>query len=337
MRQDSYAAAGVSIDSAAIAKEQIKKLAKATFNSNVLAGPGFFGGMFEIPTGYSTPVLVSSCDGVGTKLRIASAMGKHDTIGIDIVNHSVNDILTCGATPLFFLDYIAMGKLDPVLVADIVKGLSTACQQVGCALIGGETAEMPGLYHGNDYDLAGFIVGIVEKDNILNGQSIKPGDAILGLPSTGLHTNGYSLARRVLGESSSAMVIRYPYLDKSVGEALLAPHRSYLGDLKPVLSEIKGLAHITGGGFTDNIPRTLPAGTSVRIKKGSWDILPIFELIQKMGNVADAEMYRVFNMGIGMVIFADPAKVPALLNAMPDARIIGEVVTDTGKGRVIIE
>ncbi len=219
----------------------------------------------KCPAGYKKPVLVSSCDGVGTKLKIATAVGKHDTVGMDIVNHSVNDILTCGATPLFFLDYIAMGKLDAALVADVVKGLSTACQEVGCALIGGETAEMPGLYHGNDYDLAGFIVGIVEKDGILNGQSIKPGDAVLGLPSTGLHTNGYSLARRVLGESASAMAIRYPTLDKSVGEALLAPHRSYLKDLKPVLGEIKGLAHITGGGFTENIPRTLPPGTAVRI------------------------------------------------------------------------
>ena len=290
-----------------------------------------------MPAGYKKPVLVSSCDGVGTKLRIASAIGKHDTVGIDIVNHSVNDILTCGAVPLFFLDYIAMGKLDPALVADVVKGLSMACQQVECALIGGETAEMPGLYHGNDYDLAGFIVGVVEKDNILNGQSIRPGDAVLGLPSTGLHTNGYSLARRVLGETSSAMVIRYPTLDTSVGEALLKPHRSYLADLKPVLTDIKGLAHITGGGFTDNIPRTLPSGTAVHINKGAWDVLPIFELIQEMGNVADAEMYRVFNMGIGMVIFADPAKVPALLKSMPEAKIIGEVVADTGKGRVIIE
>ena len=337
IKQDAYAAAGVSIDAAAMAKEQIKKLAKATFNSNVLAGPGFFGGMFEVPSGYHKPVLVSSCDGVGTKLRIATAMGKHDSVGIDIVNHSVNDILTCGATPLFFLDYIAMGKLDPVLVSDVVKGLSTACQEVGCALIGGETAEMPGLYHGNDYDLAGFIVGIVEKDSILNGHSIKPGDAVLGLPSTGLHTNGYSLARRVLGETSSAMVMHYPTLDTSVGEALLAPHRSYLKDLKSVLSQIKGLAHITGGGFTDNIPRTLPPGTAARIKKDTWNVLPIFELIQELGNIADAEMFRVFNMGIGMVIFADPASVPALMKSVPEAAIIGEVIADKGEGRVIID
>ena len=337
IKQDAYAAAGVSIDAAAIAKEQIKKLAQATFTPGVLAGPGFFGGMFELPAGYRKPVLVSSCDGVGTKLKIAAAVGRHDTVGIDIVNHSVDDILTCGATPLFFLDYIAMGKLDPVLVADVVKGMSTACQEVSCALIGGETAEMPGLYHGNDYDLAGFIVGIVEKDAILNGLSIKPGDAVLGLPSTGLHTNGYSLARRVLGETTSAMAMRYATLDTSVGETLLAPHRSYLKTLQPVLADVKGLAHITGGGFTENIPRTLPPGTAVRIKMSAWTVLPIFELIQELGNVADAEMYRVFNMGIGIVVFADPSKVSSLLEAMPEAKIIGEVVADTGSGRVIIE
>ena len=274
---------------------------------------------------------------MGTKLKIASAVGKHDTVGIDIVNHSVNDILTCGAKPLFFLDYIAMGKLDPILIADVVKGMSTACQEVGCALIGGETAEMPGLYHGNDYDLAGFIVGIVEKDVILNGRSIKPGDAVLGLPSTGLHTNGYSLARRILGETPSAMAMRYPSLTTSVGEALLAPHRSYLKTLAPVLGDIKGLAHITGGGFTDNIPRTLPPGTAVRIKKGTWPVLPIFELIQDLGNISDEEMFRVFNMGIGMVVFADASKVSALLQAMPEAKVVGEVVADTGQVRVVIE
>ena len=274
---------------------------------------------------------------MGTKLKIASAVGKHDTVGIDIVNHSVNDILTCGATPLFFLDYIAMGKLDPLLIADVVKGMSKACQEVGCALIGGETAEMPGLYHGNDYDLAGFIVGIVEKDAILSGRSIKPGDAVLGLPSTGLHTNGYSLARRILGETPSAMAMRYPSLPTSVGEALLAPHRSYLKTLAPVLGDIKGLAHITGGGFTDNIPRTLPPGTAVRINKGSWPVLPIFELIQDLGNVTDEEMFRVFNMGIGMVVFADASKVSALLQAMPEAKVVGEVVADTGQVRVVIE
>ena len=292
--------------------------------------------MFELPSGYVKPVLVSSCDGVGTKLKIAGVMGRHNTVGMDIVNHSVDDILTCGAAPLFFLDYIAMGKLDVTLVTDIVKGLSTACQEVDCALIGGETAEMPGLYHGKDYDLAGFIVGIVEKDLIVNGLSIKPGDAVLGLPSSGLHTNGYSLARKVLGESLEDLSRIYPGFGRPIGEVLLEPHVSYFKMLQPVLQHVKGLAHITGGGFTDNIPRTLPPGTAVRIKTGSWAVLPIFDLIQEMGNIEQAEMYRVFNMGIGMTVFADPGKVPLLLQAMPEAKVIGEVIADTDDSRVVI-
>ncbi|WP_375340879.1 phosphoribosylformylglycinamidine cyclo-ligase [Candidatus Dehalogenimonas loeffleri] len=331
MNKDAYAAAGVSIDTAAAAKEQIIKLARATFTPGVLGGPGFFGGMFELPGGYLKPVLVSSCDGVGTKLKIASVMGKHDTVGMDIVNHSVDDILTCGAAPLFFLDYIAMGKLDSALVADIVKGLSTACQEVGCALIGGETAEMPGLYHGKDYDLAGFIVGIVEKDRIVNGLTIKPGDAVLGLPSSGLHTNGYSLARRVLGETPEALSKVYPGFDRSIGEVLLAPHVSYFKTLQPVMSDVKGLAHITGGGFTDNIPRSLPEGVSVRINTGTWDVPPVFELIQSLGQVAPEEMFRVFNMGIGMTVFVDPSHVSTMLAAMPQARVIGEVTAEAGR------
>jgi phosphoribosylformylglycinamidine cyclo-ligase len=248
----------------------------------------------------------------------------------------VDDILTCGAAPLFFLDYIAMGKLDSALVADIVKGLSTACQEVGCALIGGETAEMPGLYHGKDYDLAGFIVGIVEKDRIVNGLTIKPGDAVLGLPSSGLHTNGYSLARRVLGETPEALLKVYPGFDRSIGEVLLAPHVSYFKTLQPVMSDVKGLAHITGGGFTDNIPRTLPEGVSVRINTGTWDVPPVFELIQSLGQVAPAEMFRVFNMGIGMTVFVDPSHVSTMLAAMPQARVIGEVTAEAGRQIIIV-
>ena len=331
INKDAYAAAGVSIDTAAAAKERIGRLARATFSPGVLGGPGFFGGMFELPTGYAKPVLVSSCDGVGTKLKIAAAMGKHDTVGIDIVNHSVDDILTCGATPLFFLDYIAMGQLDQSLVADVVKGLSTACQEVGCALVGGETAEMPGLYHGKDYDLAGFIVGIVEKDKIVNGLSIQPGDTLLGLPSSGLHTNGYSLARRVLGETPEALSKTYPGFDRPIGEVLLEPHLSYFQTLRPVLDSVKGLSHITGGGFTDNIPRTLPQNVSVRIDTGNWDVPPIFDLLQQKGGIDRSEMYRVFNMGIGMTVFVAPSKVTAMLEAMPQARVIGEVTAEAGR------
>lgn len=287
--------------------------------------------MFELPSGYIKPVLVSSCDGVGTKLRIASAMNKHDTVGIDIVNHSVDDILTCGAAPLFFLDYIAMGKMDQAMVADIVKGLSTACQEVDCALIGGETAEMPGIYHGRDYDLAGVIVGIVEKDRVVNGLSIKPGDVALGLPSSGLHTNGYSLARRVLGETPEELAKVYPGFDRPIGDVLLEPHVSYFKTLQPVLGDVKGLAHITGGGFTDNIPRALPENVSVRLDTSAWPVPPVFRLIREQGSIDRDEMYRVFNMGIGMVVFTDPSRTADLLNAMPSAMVIGEVTAEPGR------
>ena len=331
INKDAYAAAGVSIDTAVAAKNKIAELARATFTSGVLGGPGFFGGMFELPAGYAKPVLVSSCDGVGTKLRLATAMNKHDTVGMDIVNHSVDDILTCGAAPLFFLDYIAMGKLDQGMVTDIVKGLSTACQEVGCALVGGETAEMPGIYHGKDYDLAGFIVGIVEKDRVVNGLSIKSGDVALGLPSSGLHTNGYSLARRVLGETPEDLAKIYPGFDRPIGEVLLAPHVSYFRTLEPVLGEVKGLAHITGGGFIENIPRTLPENVSLRLDTSAWTTPPVFGLIREKGGIDSAEMYRVFNMGIGMVVFADPSSVDGLLNAMPSATVIGEVIGEPGR------
>jgi len=234
----------------------------------VLAGPGLFGGLFEL-RGFNNAVLVSSADGVGTKLKIAIALDRHDTVGMDIVNHSVNDILTCGAAPLFFLDYIAMGKLSPPRVEAIVKGLSNACQEVGCALIGGETAEMPGLYAENDYDLAGFIVGAVEKENIIDGSKIAAGDVLIGLPSSGLHTNGYSLARKVFGDTAAALNKHYPELGRTIGEALLEPHICYYHRLKPHLPVIKGLAHITGGGFPGNIPRILPEGVAARIDSKS--------------------------------------------------------------------
>ena len=250
----------------------------------VLSGVGFFGGLFEFK-GYKEPVLVSSVDGVGTKLKIASALARHDTIGIDIVNHCVNDILTCGAEPLFFLDYIAMGKLVPEQVEAIARGLAQACRDVGCALIGGETAEMPGIYAGEDYDLVGFIIGVVEKDKILMGKTIKVGDAILGLPSSGLHTNGYSLVRKIFGETKSALDIYYPELGRTLGEALLEPHRCYFHQLQPLLPIIKGMAHITGGGLIGNVPRVLPKGLAARFNSQAWTVPPIFQLIQKRGNI----------------------------------------------------
>jgi phosphoribosylformylglycinamidine cyclo-ligase len=296
---------------------------------------GFFGGLFEFK-GYKEPVLVSSVDGVGTKLKIASVLAKHDSVGIDIVNHCVNDILTCGAEPLFFLDYIAMGKLVPEVVEAIVKGLAFACREVGCALIGGETAEMPGLYSGEDYDLVGFIIGVVEKEKIIMGKKIAAGDTIIGLPSSGLHTNGYSLVRKVFGVEQSVLNSYYPELGRTLGEALLEPHRSYYHQLKPLLSLIKGLAHITGGGLIDNVPRVLPQGLAARFDSQTWTVPPIFKLIQKRGNVDREEMYHVFNMGIGMVVICSADNVEHLTKALPEAKLIGEVVKQTGERVVIV-
>jgi phosphoribosylformylglycinamidine cyclo-ligase len=297
---------------------------------------GFFGGLFEFK-GYREPVLVSSVDGVGTKLKLASALGKHDTVGMDIVNHCVNDILSCGAEPLFFLDYIAAGKLRPEQVGEIAKGLAKACRQAGCALIGGETAEMPGLYTGEDYDLVGFIVGVVEKSRIIQGKQITAGDIIIGLPSSGLHTNGYSLVRKLFGETKSALNTPYPELSCTLGEALMEPHRSYYNQLKPLLPLVKGLAHITGGGLIGNVPRVLPEGLAASFNSRSWSVPPIFSLIQQRGNVDREEMYRVFNMGIGMAVICSTDSVNQITNALPEVKVIGEIIKQSGKARVIIE
>ncbi len=299
-----------------------------------MSGVGFFGGLFEFK-GFKQPVLVSSVDGVGTKLKIACALAKHDTIGIDIVNHCVNDILTCGAEPLFFLDYIAMGKLVPEQVEAIVQGLAQACREVGCALIGGETAEMPGLYTGEDYDLVGFIIGVVEKEKIILGKTIVAGDTIIGLPSSGLHTNGYSLVRRIFGVDQ--LEKRYPELGRTLGEELLEPHRGYYHQLKPLLPIIKGMAHITGGGLIDNVPRVLPQGLAAQFHRKAWTIPPIFQFIQQRGNVGQDEMYRVFNMGIGMVVICLPDNADQLTKALPEAHIVGKVMKQVGKARVVIE
>ncbi|MDI6814552.1 MAG: phosphoribosylformylglycinamidine cyclo-ligase [Dehalococcoidales bacterium] len=334
--KETYAEAGVSIALAAKVKELIGKHASSTLRPEVLTEFGFFGGLFEFK-GYNEPVLVSSVDGVGTKLKIAAALAKHDTIGIDLVNHCVNDILTCGAEPLFFLDYIAMGKLVPEQVEAIAHGLAQACREVACALIGGETAEMPGLYTGEDYDLVGFIIGVVEKERVITGKRIVVGDTVIGLPSSGLHTNGYSLVRKIFGESRSALDTYYPELGRNLGEELLEPHRCYYHQLKPLLPIVKGMAHITGGGLIGNVPRVLPQGMAAQLHNQAWTVPPIFQLIQQRGNVARNEMYRVFNMGIGMVVICSPNDVDQLTQALPGAKVIGEVVEQEGKARVVIK
>src|SRR5216684_781279 len=298
----SYADAGVDIDAATRATDRIKQLAKQTFNERTLSDIGSFGGMFDgaFPK-LAQPVLVASADGVGTKLKIAFATGIHNTVGRDLVNHCVNDILVQGARPLFFLDYVATGKLAPETITSIVEGIANGCRENGCALLGGETAEMPGFYGDGEYDVAGFIVGVVDRERIIDGHTIAPGDVVLGLPSVGLHTNGYSLARKLFFEDAKCATDTYlDELGETISAALLKPHVSYLRALDGLLDSgtIKGLAHITGGGLLENIPRVLPEGTSVHIKRGSWPGLPIFELMQRLGNIEDAEMYRPFNMGI---------------------------------------
>jgi phosphoribosylformylglycinamidine cyclo-ligase len=332
-----YALAGVDIHLADKVKKAIAQQARTTFRPEVI-GSEFFGSMFQLK-GYREPVLVSSTDGVGTKLKIASLLGKNDTIGMDIVNHCVNDILCCGAEPLFFLDYIAMGKLVPEQIEAIISGIVQACREAGCSLIGGETAEMPGIYSQGNYDLVGFIVGVVEKKRILDGRSIAAGDVILGLPSSGLHTNGYSLARKVFGIDANPSCLNKfrPELGRSLGEELLQTHRCYYLQLKPVLPLIKGIAHITGGGFVGNIPRILPEGVTAHVKKDSWDILPIFKLIQKEGDIKEAEMYQVFNMGIGMTIICSRRQVAKIVSILPQTKTIGQIIEREDKERVTID
>jgi phosphoribosylformylglycinamidine cyclo-ligase len=301
-----YQSSGVSIDAGNETVRRIRSLARSTFTPGVLSEIGTFGGLFNLSgAGLREPVLVASADGVGTKLKVAFLANRHDTVGADLVNHCVNDILVQGAAPLFFLDYLATGRLSPLVAEQVVSGMARACTENRCALLGGETAEMPGFYAEGEYDLAGFIVGAVERNRVIDGRSLVPGDVLIGLPSTGLHTNGYSLARRIvfdmLGLSVDSVL---PGLGMTVGDALLATHRSYLSVLRPLLDRelVKGLAHITGGGITENLPRILPVGLSAEIRREAWKVPPLFTLLQAAGGVADDEMYRAFNMGIGMIV-----------------------------------
>lgn len=339
----SYSDAGVSIDNANRAVAKIREFAKSTFNERTLTEIGSFGGMFSgaFP-GMVDPVLVASADGVGTKLKLAFETGLHNTVGADLVNHCVNDILVQGARPLFFLDYFATGKLEPDVTASVVEGMARACRENSCVLLGGETAEMPDFYPPGEYDLAGFIVGVVDKSNVIDGHNIVPGDVVLGISSNGLQTNGYSLARKLFFEIGGYKVDDFvEELGTTVGEALLATHQSFLPQIGPLLDQgsradegvrvpvIKGLAHITGGGFLENIPRILPENVSVEINRGTWPELPIFGLMQKLGNVEQKEMFRTFNMGIGMVVICsegDKGKVAGQLGTIFE---IGRVTAGT--------
>jgi len=307
-----YADAGVDIDRANRTKKRIKYLAHKTFTRGVLSEIGGFGGLFSVDkTKFPDPVLVSSVDGVGTKLKLAFEMGVHHTVGADLVNHCVNDIAVQGATPMFFMDYLATGKLDPEIAEKIIEGLADACKHNGCALIGGETAEMPGFYPDGEYDLAGFIVGVVERERIITGKAVEIGDVVLGLASNGLHTNGYSLARKLLFEVARYTPETYVNeLKGKVGNELMRTHKSYWPALRKLIDGqcVAALAHITGGGITENLPRVLPRGTAAVIEMGSWPVLPIFEHLQQLGNVPQDEMLRTFNMGLGMLLVVPSAK-----------------------------
>lgn len=331
-----YRDAGVDIDAANESVLRMRDHIRRTFTPNVLTDVGAFGGMFSLAgiSAYEDPVLVASIDGVGTKLKVAAAAGRHDTIGRDLVNHCVNDILVQGARPLFFLDYFATGKLAPAVAVDVVRGLAEACREAGCALIGGETAEMPGLYGDGDYDLAGCVVGLVDRRKVIDGAAIEPGDTLIGLASSGLHTNGFSLARRILldaGDQSLSLYEPIPSLGRTLSEELLAVHKCYSQSVLPLLSEfdIKGMAHITGGGFYENLPRILPVDCSVTVERRTWPVPPIFTLIQERGRVPEPEMFRTFNMGIGLVLVVTPDQAPLLahrLNSLGEsAYIIGNV------------
>ena len=333
----SYRDAGVDIDAGNQAVELIRPLAQMTQGPEVLAGIGPFSGLFALDTNrYREPVLIASTDGVGTKLLLASSVGRHGTVGADLVNHCVNDILTAGAEPLFFLDYVATGVLEPRMVAEIVSGMADACRQVNCALLGGETAEMPGLYQAGTYDVAGFMVGVSERDSIIDGTAIHEGDALLALPSSGLHTNGYSLARRVIPRQALAQTM--PGSAETVLDALLAPHRPYLEPVRRLRERvtIKGLAHITGGGIVGNLPRILPVGLGARLQRGTWPEPPIFSYLAPF--VSDEELWRTFNMGIGMIAIVDEPSAETALGTLPgEIFLVGDVVSSDQRRVQIVE
>lgn len=334
-----YRSAGVDISASDEAKARIAKLVTSTFTEGAVGGFGGFGGMFRAPSGMRKPVLVSSADGVGTKIKVAIEAKRHSTIGHDLVNHCVNDILVQGARPLFFLDYVAFGSLDPAVAEQVVGGVVAGCRENRCALIGGETAEMPGIYTPSDYDLAGFIVGCVEEDEILGPARVRDGDVLVGLSSSGLHTNGFSLARKIVSERMNLRVAdQFPGTDQTVADVLLAVHRSYLAILLAVLEKIHAMAHITGGGLPGNLGRSLPSGLDAVIDTSSWEVPSLFDELQKAGQVPREEMFRVFNMGVGMVVIVPPENADAVIRDADASGIgawtMGEV--RPGSGDVVI-
>ena len=337
-KRSSYRDAGVDIDAQDEALGQVRTIVRDTFNENVMADIGLFGGLYRANfAGMKSPILVSSTDGVGTKLRIAHALKIHDTVGGDLVCHCINDILVQGASPMFFLDYFATGKLEPAVMVDVIRGMARACRENGVALIGGETAEMPGFYKAGEYDVAGFIIGVVDEEKLIDGRNVRAGDLLIGIPSTGLHTNGYSLARKVVEDQGLDYETFVPELEGKIGNVLLEPHRSYLKSLLPLVDDklLKAMAHITGGGLTDNVPRILPPRCNARIKAGSWEVLPIFRFLFEKGDLDPAEMLRVFNMGIGMVLVIDPKVVDRVVDHLKRAGercyFIGNIVEGEGK------
>ena len=337
MTEQTYKSAGVDRDAAGAVRDVITTIAGGTHDARVLGGIGGFGAMYEL-SGYREPILVSSTDGVGTKTKIATAIGKYEGLGEDVVNACVNDVIVNGASPAFFLDYIAMGKLDPDVIEGLAIGMARACQAAGCALIGGETAEMPGVYGDRDFDLVGFATGVVEKSEVLDGSRVRKGDVLLGFPSSGLHTNGYSLVRHALGldADTTPLMEHHPELGRTLGEALLEPHRSYYPLVRPLSGLVKSMAHITGGGLPENLPRALPTGLGARLDSSSWPLPPIFAVLQERSNIARAEMYRVFNMGLGFVMVCDPSHVDAATKLAPEALVVGEVVAAKGERRVTL-
>lgn len=338
MKELTYKSSGVDLESIRSVQKNIGNIVTSTHGAQVLSSIGSFGAMYQL-SGYNEPILVSSTDGVGTKLKLAIMMDKYDTIGRDLVNACVNDVIVSGAQPLFFLDYIGIGKLDTEVVSKLIEGMASACAEIGCALIGGETAQMPGLYAGGDFDIVGFIVGAVEKEKMIDSSRVRESDILLGIPSNGLHTNGYSLVRHSLSLDSDMSPLNevHAELESTLGDALLMEHRCYYQILNPVFGLLKAMAHITGGGLVENVPRVIPEGLAAKFDSSTWPVPTIFKILQNKGNISTDEMYKVFNMGLGMVLVCDKRHVSEIMSLVPEAKIVGEITRAFEKNRVTFD